>query len=77
MIKHFLKYYSSAITKYRVHSPFVFSLLTEVIEDNRYYYAFDPLKTLRARMIQQNQTVAVLDLGAGSRKNSGKTRKIS
>jgi predicted O-methyltransferase YrrM len=77
MIKHFLKYYSRAITKYRVHSPFVYSLLINVIEDKRYYYAFDPLKTLRARLLQQNQTVAVLDLGAGSRKNSGKTRKIS
>lgn len=77
MIRHFLKYYSSAITKYRVHSPFVFSLLTEVIEDNRYYYAFDHLKTLRARLLQKNESVEVLDLGAGSRKISDKTRKIS
>ena len=77
MIKHFLKYYLRALTKYRVHSPFVYNLLVNVIEDKRYYYAFDPLKTLRARLLQKNERIEVMDLGAGSRKNSGKERKIS
>jgi len=77
MIKHFLKYYARAVTKYRVHSPFVYSLLTDVIEDSRYYYAFDSLKTLRARLLQKDESIEVLDLGAGSRKISGNRRKIS
>lgn len=77
MIRHYLKYYSRAVTKYRVHSPFVYNLLVNVIEDKRYYYAFDYLKTLRARLLQKNETIEVLDLGAGSRKNSGNKRKIT
>ncbi len=77
MIKHFLKYYSKAITKYRVHSPFVYNLLVDVIEDDRYYYAFDHLRTLKERLLKKNELIEVLDLGAGSRKKSGNSRTIS
>ena len=77
MLKHFVKYYLRASTKYRIHSPFVFDLLKDVIEDDRYYYAFDHLASLRARLLQKNEEIEILDLGAGSRKNSGKRRKIS
>ena len=77
MIKHFLKYYSRAITKYRVHSPFVYNLLVDVIEDDRYYYAFDQLKTLKQRLLKKIELIEVLDLGAGSRKKTGNSRTIS
>jgi len=77
MLKHFIKYYLRADTKYRIHSPFVFKLLKDVIEDDRYYYAFDVLNTLRARLLQKNELIEVLDLGAGSRKGQGNKRKIS
>jgi len=77
MLKSFFQYYLKADTKYRVHSPFVFDLLTEVIENSGYYYAFDHLKLLRNRLSKNNELIEVLDLGAGSKKNSGNKRKIS
>ncbi len=77
MVTHFLKYYLSAQTIYRVHSPFVYNLLKDVIEDDRYYYKFDPLKTLKARLLQKNEIIEVLDLGAGSRKKTDNRRKVS
>ena len=36
----YLHHYWSAKTKYQVHSPFVYTFLTEVLEDDRLYYAF-------------------------------------
>lgn len=77
MLKDIFRYYFRANTKYRVHSPFVYEILNEVIEDTRHYYAFDHLQTLRNRLAKNNKFIKVLDLGAGSKKNSGNTRKIS
>jgi predicted O-methyltransferase YrrM len=77
MLKDIFRYYFKANTKYRVHSPFVFEILNEVIEDSRHYYAFDHLQTLRNRLAKNNKLIEVLDLGAGSKKNPGSKRKVS
>jgi len=78
MLKHFWQYYWRAQTRYRIHSPFVYSLINEVIEDNSEYYIFDSLALLRAKLAQNHQSIDILDLGAGSRKkNASTSRKIS
>jgi predicted O-methyltransferase YrrM len=51
--------------------------MTEVIEDNRHYYCFDRLATLRSRLLQNHTTIEILDLGAGSRKKKGNKRLVS
>ncbi len=42
-MKTFFNYYLKAKTKYSVHSPFVYEFMTEVLEDDRYFYAFDDM----------------------------------
>lgn len=42
---NFIKYYLAAKTKYQIHSPFVYELLSEVLEDDRHFYAFDDMDT--------------------------------
>ena len=75
-IKKYLQYLLRAKDEHSLHSPFVFKLYTEVIADKNKYYAFDELDKIRKQLLQNRQTIDVVDLGAGSKKMSN-TRKIS
>lgn len=75
--QRFLKFYWQAQTKYTIHSPFVFSLIEEVIEDNRRYYDFSALERLRIISERNTTTLNVTDLGAGSRVNNTASRSIA
>lgn len=77
IIKRFFKFYSQAQTKYTIHSPFVFSLIEEVIEDDRIYYDFGALERLRMTLENDPSMLSVTDLGAGSRVNNSPSRSIS
>lgn len=53
LLKQGWRFYRSALTKYQIHSPFVFELVMAVLEDRRYYYAFQEVEQLRAGMLRQ------------------------
>lgn len=61
----FLRFYWSAVTKYQLHSPFVFGLANAVLEDRRWYYAFRDVEQLRLRMLSSDAVLEVQDFGAG------------
>ncbi|HHM20703.1 MAG TPA: SAM-dependent methyltransferase, partial [Bacteroidetes bacterium] len=77
MLKHFLRFvrfYFGAKTKYDVHSPFVYEFVREVLEDDRWYYAFDEIENLRAYMLNDQRTIRIKDRGAGSQVEKKKVR---
>jgi len=59
-----------------LHSPFVYKLYTEVISNKNRYYAFDELDKIRKQLLQNDQIIEVIDLGAGSQKMNH-SRQIS
>ena len=61
-----LKFYSAAVTKYQLHSPFVYELAEIVLDDNRWYYAFRDIERLRAKMRTSKVVLQVRDFGTGS-----------
>ncbi len=61
----FLRFYWSAVTRYQLHSPFVFELAQAVLEDRRRYYAFRDVELLRERMLSGDEVIEVEDFGAG------------
>lgn len=71
-----LRFYFSAQTKYRVHSPFVFDFIEQVLEDRRKYYAFFSIEVIRADLLRDREKIQVTDFGAGSRVHSGNERRI-
>lgn len=75
--RQFVSYFAKARTVYNTHSPFLYELTQQVLEDDRHYYAFDELEALRKKMLQVETQMEFVDFGAGSR-NLGKknTRKI-
>ena len=72
----FIKFYFSAKTKYRVHSPFVFEFVNMVLEDDRNYYAFESVESLRKLLKQNNKNLEINDLGAGSLTTTKTSRTI-
>lgn len=73
----FLKHRFSANTRHGTHSPFVYKLLDEVVYDDRHFYSFDAIEAIRSDLLKNNDTINILDLGAGSSINTDRVRRIS
>ncbi len=73
----YLRYRFRSQTKHGIHSPFVYNLLTEVIEDNSNYYAYQQLTSLRHELLQSKEVIEIQDFGAGSRYFKSNKRKVS
>jgi predicted O-methyltransferase YrrM len=72
----YVGYYLSASTKHDIHSPFVFELLTTVIEGREQHPQTTEIEALRKKLLGSNHEIEVLDLGAGSRRLKGNLRSI-
>ena len=60
-----------------VHSPFVYDLITKVLNDDRSFYVFQPIEDCR-KMLQQNKTeITFQDFGAGSRIEKSSVRSVA
>ncbi len=74
---NYLKYFLFGQTKHDIHSPFIFNLLTNVIEDTTPYYIFKPIEMLREKLLVSKKAITITDLGAGSSINPSRQRKIA
>jgi predicted O-methyltransferase YrrM len=78
IIYRYLVYLLRSKTKHGVHSPFVYKLLTDVIQAREEkFYAYDKIEYLRSVLLKNNKEINITDLGAGSKINSSRRRKIS
>ena len=71
-----LDFFFKAQTKHDVHSPFVSEFIEEVIENERTYYTFLIVETLRKKLLRNNSKVKITDYGAGSMINKKPQRSI-
>jgi len=60
-----------------IHSPFVFEWVTEVLEDDRFFYAYASIEQERERLLNSAEKVEVADFGAGGMHGNLSTRTIS
>lgn len=65
ILKYF-RYYFKAQTKHDVHSPFVYDLITKVIEDKTVYSDYKSVKELKRELLKSDLEITVADFGAGS-----------
>lgn len=72
----YIRYYLTGQTKHDIHSPFVFELLTNVIEDLHPYYIFKPIEVLRAQLLNSEKKITITDFGAGSTINTSHQRAV-
>src|SRR5450432_751327 len=73
LARKYVAYYLSASNGkgHGIHSPFVFDLVTLVLNDNRDYPAYDPVEGLREKLLHDRTILEIEDLGAGSRTGQG------
>jgi len=72
----YLKYLSKSFTKYDIHSPFLFDLITQVFDDNSKYPEYAKVEQLKKELLHDDRVIEVTDLGAGSRVDNNKKRTI-
>jgi len=64
-VGEFVRFFSAAVTKYQLHSLFVFELACAVLEDKRRYYAFSDVELMRQKMLASEVVLNVTDFGIG------------
>lgn len=77
MAGQFLRYQVRALSRYELHSPFLFDLEEKVLHDKRHFYAFDEIEYRRELLLAEDQTISVSDFGAGSHVHKSPERRVS
>ena len=67
-ISSYLKYYLTSQTKYKIHSPFVYDLVTNVLENNEPEISFDQIQKLYKELSISSRVLETTDFG-GSQNN--------
>jgi len=67
---------SKSFTKYDIHSPFLFDLITQVLNDKTKYPEYAIVEQLKKKLLHDDRIIEVTDLGAGSRVDNNKKRSI-
>ena len=78
-IQKYLHYYFTASNGkgHGIHSPFVFDFVQNVLNDTRNFYAYTTIEYLRGILLNNQASVHVEDLGAGSTVSKTQTRTVA
>jgi len=76
--KRYLQYWFTASNGkgHGIHSPFVFDLVTNVLNDRHRYYCYQPIESLREKLLSDPEMLTIEDFGAGSRVSAQKQRRV-
>src|SRR5882762_8729410 len=79
LAKKYLHYYFSASNGkgHGIHSPFVFDLIRNVLNDKRGFYAYTQIENLRKELLADQTLIEVEDLGAGPAVARGRQRSVA
>lgn len=78
VIKYLTYYFNAENGKgHGVHSPFVFDIITKVLNDDRQFYSFQQIEELSLELLKNSETITIEDFGAGSRVKKSSIRTIS
>lgn len=72
----YLRYLLQARNEHSLHSPFLFELYTQIIRPKQYEPTPIIIEQLRSQLRRSRQLIDVLDLGAGSRLGSMRSRTV-
>jgi predicted O-methyltransferase YrrM len=75
-VSKYISHKIKAVSKHKVHSPFVFDLIVDVFENENSYYAFPAVELIRKKLLLSKQKLTIEDMGAGSRVFKSKQRRI-
>jgi len=73
----YIKHRLTAKSRHGTHSPFVYQLVDEVIYDFNSKNEYIDIEEQRKKLLNDDTTITVTDLGAGSHLNKNRTKKVS
>lgn len=75
----YLRYFFSAYNGkgHGMHSPFLFSFITDVLNDKKEYPAYKKVEEMRRSLLQDKTPLLIRDFGAGSVTSAGNERTVS
>lgn len=73
-LRHFLN--ASNGKGHGIHSPFVFQMVTDVLNDNQKYPSYDKIESCRNQLLKDDTVLRIEDFGAGSSSLASKERKV-
>lgn len=65
-IKQYLKYRWQAKSAHGIHSPFVYDLVTNILQSESRFYCFDEIEIVREELKHSEKKIKRSDLGAGT-----------
>lgn len=74
--RKYFTYLLCSNNRHAVHSPFVYTLISEVLRDHRKFYAFEAIEKRRKALLTDHSTVKITDLGAGSSLQRSSERRV-
>jgi len=77
LIIAYIKFWLKSKNQHGIQSPFVYNLVTKCFYDKKNYSVYSKLKTYRTNLKENDTTIKITDLGAGSRVATSETRIIS
>lgn len=77
LAKQYAAYYLNAKSKHGVHSPFVYDLMTKVLEDRKVYPEYDRVEKLRLALLSNKLVTEVEDYGAGGEQAKVYEKRVS
>ncbi len=72
----YLKHRLTAKTRHGTHSPFVYKLADEVIYDFSKKNVYQDIEAQRKKLLNDQRSITVTDLGAGSHLNKNRTKQV-
>lgn len=75
-VSDYLKHRLTAKSRHGTHSPFVYQLVDEVIYDFNSKSEYIGIENQRKKLLRDDTTLTVTDLGAGSHLNKNRTKKV-
>ena len=72
----YLVFYFRAVTPRKLHSPFLYHLLTHAFDDGKGYYIFDEIEDVRDALLRSTNEVREPSFGAGTRASRREGRSV-
>lgn len=76
LVYNYLVYRLKSVNEHGVHSPFVFELLLNTIYNRKDYYSYTSIEKMRSRLLQSDDKLSCIDLGAGSLLQKSRSRSV-
>ena len=76
LVFNYINHQFNAKTRHGVHSPFVYNLIDKVIYDFKEKHEYLEIENLRKNLLEDDRTITITDLGAGSLVNNNKQKKV-